>query len=268
MHRHAVHRLCLLLFRLLINIFHYSFYTCRFSFLALPIIIGLGVAIPLLPTGQYNFSGVYACTISPHPFNCHYDEGVPCTRAPNAMYIREGLFIYVLACMFFIIIFISMLAFKVKKQDAETANYSSRYLQNKGGTSNPVLFQSLRYVTAFLIPNIAFMIWAVCDIFNLPMSESMFTVIIYLYVVLWPLFGFMVSFVYFRLRYLNERKSNPDAPWTFVIGETFTIHSLSIRSSNNSNLPPVYSFSGESDLSSPLFEESATAATTTSHYLL
>ncbi len=26
----------------------------RFSFLALPIIIGLGVAIPLLPTGQYN----------------------------------------------------------------------------------------------------------------------------------------------------------------------------------------------------------------------
>lgn len=186
------------------------------------------------------------------------------------MYIREGLFIYVLACMFFIIIFISMLAFKVKKQDAETANYSSRYLQNKGGISNPVLFQSLRYVTAFLIPNIAFMIWAVCDIFNIQMSETMFTVFIYLYVVLWPLFGFMVSFVYFRLRYINERKSNPDAPWTFVIGETFTIHSLSIRSSNNSNLPPVYSFSGESDLSSPLFEESATATapTTTSHYLL
>lgn len=242
----------------------------RFSFLGLPIIIGLGVAIPLLPTGQYNFSGVYACTISPHPFNCHYDEGVPCTRAPNAMYIREGLFIYVLACMFFIIIFISMLAFKVKKQDAETANYSSRYLQNKGGISNPVLFQSLRYVTAFLIPNIAFMIWAVCDIFNIQMSETMFTVFIYLYVVLWPLFGFMVSFVYFRLRYINERKSNPNAPWTFVIGETFTIHSLSIRSSNNSNLPPVYSFSGESDLSSPFFGESATATapTTTSHYLL
>jgi hypothetical protein len=184
------------------------------------------------------------------------------------MYIREGLFIYVLACMFFIIIFISMLAFKVKKQDAETANYSSRYLQNKGGISNPVLFQSLRYVTAFLIPNIAFMIWSVCDIFNLQMSESMFTVFIYLYVVLWPLFGFMVSCVYVRLLYINKRKSNPDAPWTFVIGETFTIHSLSIRSSNNSNLPPVYSFSGESELSSPFFEESATAATTTSHYLL
>ena len=184
------------------------------------------------------------------------------------MYIREGLFIYVLACMFFIIIFISMLAFKVKKLDAETANYSSMYLQNKGGISNPVLFQSLRYVTAFLIPNIVFMIWAVCDIFNMQMSESMFYVFMYLYVVLWPLFGFMVSCVYVRLLYINKRKSNPDAPWTFVIGETFTIHSLSTRSSNNSNLPPVYSFSGESDLSSPLFEESATAATTTSHYLL
>ena len=138
------------------------------------------MSIPLLPTGQYNFSGVYACTISPHPFNCHYDEGVPCTRAPNAMYIREGLFIYVLACMFFIIIFISMLAFKVKKLDAETANYSSMYLQNQGGISNPVLFQSLRYVTAFLIPNIVFMIWAVCDIFNMQMSESMFYVFMYL----------------------------------------------------------------------------------------
>ena len=115
----------------------------RFSFLALPIIIGLGVAIPLLPTGQYNFSGVYACTISPHPFNCHYDEGVPCTRAPNAMYIREGLFIYVLACMFFIIIFISMLAFKVKKQDAEMPKLQITHLgtfKTKGGSATRYCF--------------------------------------------------------------------------------------------------------------------------------
>jgi hypothetical protein len=236
--------------------------TVMLSFLALPIIIGLATAIPLLVTKQYNFNGVYSCFIASYPLHCDFEEDVPCTRGPHATYIRQGLFIYVLFCFAVIIIFLSMLLYNVKKHDAQTAKYTSLYLGGKGGgMRNPVAFQALRYVIVFFIPNIAFIIWAIVDIFNIQMSYNVFFAVLYLYVVVWPLFGVLNALVYFRLRYLNERRSNPDAAWTILIGKTFTISplSLSTRSSTPSQISALID---EDDyLSSPLFEdESATGS--------
>jgi len=233
--------------------------TVRFSFLGLPIIIGLGTAISLLATQQYNFDGVYSCGIASYPLNCHYNKDIPCTRAPNAEYILSGLFIYVLACFAVIIIFLSMLLCKVRKQDAESERYSCEYLKGvkgEGRRSNPVAFQSLRYLTAFFIPNIAFIIWGVMDISNIELSDNGWLIAVYLYVILWPLFGALNSLVYFRLRYLNEKKSNPEATWSSLIGKTLSIHPPSRRSTANETLPPpISSLIDEDDLYSPLFED-------------
>ena len=228
-----------------------------FVCLVLPVIVGLGTAIPLLVTNQYNFTGIYSCNIAPYPLGCDYDDGVPCTRAPNATYIRGGFFVYVLVCFAVIIIFLSMLLYNLKKQDAQTAKYSSHYLGGQGGgMRNPVAFQSLRYVSVFFIPNIAFIIWAVIDIVEIQPSQSVYYAMIYLYVVVWPLFGALNSLVYFRLRFINERRSNPEASWTNLMRKTFTITPLSIRSNTNETHPlRISALIDEDDLSSPLFED-------------
>mmetsp|Transcript_21028 Transcript_21028/g.35928 ORF Transcript_21028/g.35928 Transcript_21028/m.35928 type:complete len:394 (-) Transcript_21028:33-1214(-) len=233
--------------------------TVRFSFLGLPIIIGLGTAVSLLVMQQFNFDGVYSCNIASYPLNCHYINDLPCTRAPNAAHIRAGLYMYVFACFAIIIIFLSMLLYNVKKQDTETERYACEYLKGvkgEGIRSNPVAFQSLRYLTAFFIPNIAFIIWGVMDISNIELSDNGWLIAVYLYVILWPLFGALNSLVYFRLRYLNEKKSNPEATWSSLIGKTLSIHPPSRRSTANETLPPpISSLIDEDDLYSPLFED-------------
>ena len=233
--------------------------TVRFSFLGLPIIIGLGTAISLLATQQFNFDGVYSCNIASYPLNCHYINDLPCTRAPNAAYIRAGLYMYVFACFAIIIIFLSMLLYNVKKQDTETERYASEYLKGAKGErirSNPVAFQSLLFSTVFFIPNIAFIIWGVIDICHIELSEHGWNVVSYIYVILWPLFGFFNSLVYFRLRYLNEKRSSPEATWSYLIGKTLSIPLLSRRRSTDETLPPqVSSLIDEDDLYSPLFED-------------
>ncbi|KAL7441498.1 hypothetical protein ACHAXM_011545 [Skeletonema potamos] len=230
------------------------------SFLALPIVIGLGFAIPLLVTNQFNFTGVYSCSISPYPLGCEYEEDIPCTRGPNSSYILRGLFIYVLFCFAFIVIFLSLLLYNLKKHDSQTAKYASHYLGGKGGGVRiPVAVQALRYVTVFFIPNIAFIIWAIIDIFHIQISTHVWLAVLYLYVIVWPMFGALNALVYFRLRFLNERRSNPDAAWTILIGKTFTISPLSNRTSTP---PQISALIDEDDnLSSPLFEdESATGS--------
>jgi len=234
--------------------------TVRFSFLGLPIIIGLGTAVSLLVMQQFNFDGVYSCNIASYPLNCHYINDLPCTRAPNAAHIRAGLYMYVFACFAIIIIFLSMLLYNVKKQDTETERYACEYLKGvkgEGIRSNPVAFQSLRYLTAFFIPNIAFIIWGVIDICHIELSEHGRNVVSYIYVILWPLFGLFNSLVYFRLRYLNEKKrSSPEATWSSLIGKTLSIPLLSRRRSTDETLPPHFSsLIDEDDLYSPLFED-------------
>lgn len=121
---------------------------------------------------------------------------------------------------------------------------------------NPVAFQSLRYVSVFFIPNIAFIIWAVIHIVEIQPSQSVYYAMIYLYVVVWPLFGALNSLVYFRLRFINERRSNPEASWTNLMRKTFTITPLSIRSNTNETHPlRISALIDEDDLSSPLFED-------------
>lgn len=246
-------------------------FSSRFSFLGLPIIFGLGFAITLLVTKQYNFTGVDSCGVASYPAGCH-EFGVPCTRAPNAKYIREGFFAYIVCCMVFIIGFISILWFKVKKQDAHTAPDSFRYLGDKGGISNPVMSQALRYATVFVIPNTAFIIWSFVDTFEIKISHGLTIAVLYLYVIVWPLFGALVSLVYFRLRYLNERKCNPEASWKVIMGEVLTFPSPSTLSTSNNSLHDLTSqllFKEESPTGSQTQNENAfSEATITDHNCL
>jgi len=233
--------------------------TVLFTFLVLPIIIGLGTAIPLLVTQQYNFDGVYRCNIATYPLDCYHNDDIPCIRAPNATIIKGWLYLYVSVCFALIIMFLSMLLYNVEKQHAELAKHSEYYFQGirgEGRSSNPVAFQSLRYLIAFFIPNLALIVWGVINIGQVEMSDKGWLVVEYLYVILWPMFGALNSLVYFRLRYLNEQKSSPEATWTSLIGKTLSIPSLIRRSTANETLPPrISSLIDEDDLYSPLFED-------------
>eukprot|EP00986_Skeletonema_menzelii_P002696 scaffold747_cov145-Skeletonema_menzelii.AAC.22 len=233
--------------------------TVVFSFLGLPIIIGLSTAVPLLAAHQYNFDGLYSCNIAAYPLHCWHNN-VPCTRAPNASYIRGWLYIYVLACFAFIIIFLSVLMYNVKKQEAELAKQSScDYLQGirgQGGLSNPIVGSCWRYLTVFFIPNLALMIWGVIDISGINLSDTGWRFVDYLYVILWPMFGALNGLVYFRLRYLHEKKSSPEATWTSLLGKALSIPSVIKPSTANETLPPpMSSLNDHYDLYTPLFED-------------
>ena len=226
------------------------------SFLGIPIIMGLGTSIPLLAAQQYNFDGVYSCSIAAYPLNCWHNNA-PCTRAPNAAYIRALLYVYVLACFAMIIMFLSMLVYNVKKQEAELAK-DCDYLQGiRGkGWSNPVVGTCLRYLTVFFIPNLALMIWGVIDVSGIHLSDTGWRVVEYLYVILWPMFGALNSLVYFRLRYLNVKKSTPESRWTSLIGKSLAIPSLMRLSTVDEALPPPMSpLMGQDDVYTPLFED-------------
>ena len=230
-----------------------------FSFLGLPIIIGLITAIPLLAAQQYNFDGLYSCSIAAYPLHCWHNN-VPCTRAPNAAYIRGLLYVYLLACFAFIIISLSMLLYNVKKQEAELAKQSScdylHSIRREGGWSNPIVGTCLRYLTVFFIPNSALMIWGIIDVFEIKLSDTGWRVVEYMYVILWPMFGALNSLVYFRLRYLNEKKSSPKGTWTSLIGKTLSIPSLIKPSTANENetYPPMSSLIDHCDLHTPLLD--------------
>ncbi len=241
------------------------------TFLVLPIIIGIGTAVPLLVTQQYNFDGVYRCNIASYPLDCYHNDDIPCERAPNATLIRGWLYLYVSVCFALIIMFLSMMLCSVEKQNAELAKHSEYYLQGirgEGNSSNPVAFRSLRYLTAFFIPNLALIVWGVINVGQIEMSETGWLVVEYLYVILWPMFGAFNCLVYFRLRYLNEQKSSPEATWTSLLGKTLTIPALIRQSTADETLPPrISSLIDEDDLYSPLFEDEFTTGTISNYSL-
>lgn len=246
-------------------------WTVLFAFLVLPIIIGIGTAVPLLVTQQYNFDGVYRCNIASYPLDCYHNDDIPCERAPHATLIRGWLYLYVSFCFFLIIMFLSMMLYNIEKQNAELAKHSEYYSQGirgEGNSSNPVAFQSLRYLIAFFVPNLALIVWGVINVGQIQISKTGWLVVEYLYVILWPMFGALNSLVYFRLRYLNEQKSSPEATWTSLIGKTLTIPSLIRRSTADETLPPwISSLTDEDDLHSPLFEDEFTTDTISNYSL-
>lgn len=246
-------------------------WTVLFAFLVLPIIIGIGTAVPLLVTQQYNFDGVYRCNIASYPLDCYHNDDIPCERAPHATLIRGWLYLYASFCFFLIIMFLSMMLYNIEKQNAELAKHSEYYSQGirgEGNSSNPVAFQSLRYLIAFFVPNLALIVWGVINVGQIQISKTVWLVVEYLYVILWPMFGALNSLVYFRLRYLNEQKSSPEATWTSLIGKTLTIPSLIRRSTADETLPPwISSLTDEDDLHSPLFEDEFTTDTISNYSL-
>mmetsp|Transcript_28930 Transcript_28930/g.46946 ORF Transcript_28930/g.46946 Transcript_28930/m.46946 type:complete len:82 (+) Transcript_28930:1028-1273(+) len=70
------------------------------------------------------------------------------------------------------------------------------------------------------------------------------------------MFGALNGLVYFRLRYLHEKKSSPEATWTSLLGKALSIPSVIKPSTVNETLPPpMSSLNDHYDLYTPLFED-------------
>ena len=255
-----------------------------FFFLIMPVIIGLGTAIPLYLTQQFNFNGMYSCNIAAYPLHCEWYEDIPCTRGTNASYILSVFFLYIIACVVFMIIFLVLLLCKVKKEAAKAVK--CEYAAALGERRHPVASQALHYLGAFFFPNLASIISGVLYIFNKELSYKGVLIVVYIYAILWPLFGFLNSIVYFRLRYKSEKRNMPNASLTCLIGKTLSITPLSSLSAELDSIPPRISSSlidDEDDLFGPLlrgesdtvsnnvidpYASSATETTLTDNYVL
>ena len=118
-------------------------------------------------------------------------------------------------------------------------------------------WQAIRYFLVFFVSNFPFYIYAIYDFTRVYPPTS----IVFIYIIVWPMFGVFNSFVYFRARFLTHRERNP---------EMSRVHSLLAvldlgfgcclkKQSDENEVPPNVSdlIADDDDLNSPLFRDEA-----------
>lgn len=225
----------------------------RFFFLGLPIVIAVGFATPPLFLQMYNFSGAYSCSIGEYPLDCDTDSDTVCERGTrNARNWTAALLMGVLICTVIIIVSMSLLVKNVRIQERKNDRYLSEGQTKRREMTRKTFWQAIRYILVFFISNLPFYIYAVIDVIRvIPPYE-----IAIIYATVWPMFGVLNSFAYFRPRYLSYRERNKDKLMLQCLLAVVEIDLRCWCSRSDENIPPnINQVIEDGDLNNPLFQE-------------
>lgn len=227
----------------------------RFFFLGLPIIVGIGFATPTLFYDMYNFTGVYSCFIEEYPLHCDIN-GVECTRGANAGVWQGVLFTGVLVCTLVILVFMTLLVRAVRAQEGKTDRYLTAGQQKHRKMTKKAFWQAIRYISVFVISNLPFYVVAFFDLSKAKSPRP----IIFVYAIVWPMFGVFNAIAYFRPKYVSYRERNQELSWIVCLCNILNTPSLGAWMSSgpslNESVPPnVADLLEDGDLGSPLFQD-------------
>eukprot|EP00804_Cyclotella_cryptica_P016466 CCRYP_004687-RB/>CCRYP_004687-RB protein AED:0.02 eAED:0.02 QI:749/1/1/1/1/1/2/219/222 len=213
---------------------------------------------------MYNFGGVFACFFQTLPLGCERDPQVNCVRGEDMTSYRIPLFIYFGICNLMVICAVTMLVYKVFRQERNMDTYLLPGLERRRTNTIKTAWQGIRYVGAYTAGYILFYIYLIYETTTYEPSISL----LYACVIITPLQGFFNAFVYFRPRYIAYKECNPDKKRVERINAVFNLDLDLLSSFSSIHVGPsgsklqgslqgnaVENSQDDGDLSSPLIEE-------------
>ena len=197
----------------------------RMIFILPPIIIAFGLAIPPLFLGMYNYPGRFVCAICDFPYGCTQSDEVDCERGEGGVTYSNYSHGYTVFCAVIMITFVCMLVYEIYQQEKRTDQFLSSVGTERRGVNLTVktAWRGIEYIGVYFIcylPSFVSLGYRASGNLDIP------DVIDYLYVILLPLLGFFNAFVYFRPRYMNYKKCNPDSSWIVCMKSVLQVRAI------------------------------------------
>merc|ERR1711937_535631 len=172
-------------------------------FHAIPITVGLSMAVAGLPLTLYNNSG-YLCWYAPYPAGCTSTDPHTCTRGEIAGTFRWIHYGIIWSCIAFVTFTMASIYLSVRKLEDVVITKNSIMSNTSRTKSRAVAVQALLYVCAL------YLTWTFTT--ALRISQTAFKhnsyVLLILMATFFPLQGFWNALIYFRPRYEQNRKSS------------------------------------------------------------
>lgn len=180
----------------------------RVAFFLPPVVVSLGFAVPPLFYELYNFSGLMFCQVTPYPIECAWDDEVPCLRGSI-----ESLMIFFYLIVGFgalynvtIVVFMVMLTHAIWKQERAMDRFLTPGQEKRRKQTRRTYKQGVRYVVSYLVCWMPTFIWAIIVTLS---SHGLSVTLVYVNLIIAPLWGFFLGGVYFVPRYETYREKNP-----------------------------------------------------------
>lgn len=202
------------------------------SFILPPIIIALGLAIPPLFMGMYNYPGRFICAICDYPYGCTISDEVDCERGEGGVTYSNYSHGYTVFCAVIMITFVCMLVYEIYKQEKRTDSFFlSSGLEQRRVNTTKTAWRGIQYIGVYFFsyfPSFVALGYRASGNLDIP------DVFDYLFVILLPLLGFFNALVYFRPSYLNYKKSNPDSSWVVCMKNVLQVQAVNSNLSSRS----------------------------------
>mmetsp|Transcript_8974 Transcript_8974/g.15596 ORF Transcript_8974/g.15596 Transcript_8974/m.15596 type:complete len:281 (+) Transcript_8974:3-845(+) len=200
---------------------HMRQWKVRLPYLLTAPIVSLVLAVPPLFYGLYNYSGGFTCFIAPNPSDCDHNLDMTCGMSEVAWRFWDVFMAMAIVCNLVIVIFVILLVTTIYKQERKNDRYTFRGQDRKRENTIMTAWQGFRYTGAFTIaylPTYIIMVYQVAD--NRPQIPNVVT---YMQLILNPLLGFLNAFVYFRPRYIQLKRGNPDKDRASRLSSIFNV---------------------------------------------
>lgn len=179
----------------------------RMIFILPPIIIALGLAIPPLFLGMYNYPGRFICVICDYPYGCTSSDEVDCERGEGGVTYSDYSHGYcVLRCDYDNVCMLAGLRnLSAGEKDRQIFDKWPRtekgQHQQDRVAGNPVCRSVFLFILSFFRSS---------QLQSLGQFGHPWCLRLHLFVILLPLLGFFNALVYFRPRYVAYKKRNPE----------------------------------------------------------
>jgi len=178
---------------------------------------------PIVAAGSMAISGWFLklyssanwiCWIAPYPDDCDSQE--TCIRGWNSNFYRLA-FMY--GWVWTILLYVSISMFAIFRHASDVEKQSDEFRRgHKKKMSESVRFKALLYVGSL------FSTWIFGSITRLlqMITGKVYTPLLFLLVIFFPLSGFFNFLIYFRPRYLEQREANEDKKFFFIVKDMFS----------------------------------------------
>ena len=121
----------------------------RLFFIIVPFVISVGIAVPPLFFGMYNYPRyVFTCYLSDSPYSCGLSDVVDCERGDGAREYIYGCFAFVLFCNMIITVVVSMLVHEIFYQEKKIDRFLTQGQEQRQVMTIKTAWQGLFYVGA------------------------------------------------------------------------------------------------------------------------
>lgn len=180
-------------------------------FILSPMMIALGLAIPPLFLGMYNYpADRFICAICDYPYGCTASDEVDCERGEGGVTYSNYSHGYTVFCAVIMITFICMLVYEIYQQEKRIDRFLTSGQEQRRINTIKTAWRGIQYIGVYLFsyfPSFVALGYRASGNLDIP---DVFNI---LFVILLPMLGFFNALVYFRPRYLTYKESYPDSSW-------------------------------------------------------